>query len=154
VNLWALKRHKIISELGYSPPTSEIHTYKYEHEKACADMFVTLALSGKLTDWQAHKKIGQIIPDRMAELDRLVYIEVEMGSKDEIKQKAEAYRQYYFDSREQFEVWFVVKTQEQLDKAEKDLDGFSSYYRVDLLSNFVPNNVPNSSSSESNQINS
>lgn len=146
--MWALKRHKIIAEFGYTPPNAEIHTYKYEHEKACADMFVTLALSEKLQDWQAHKKIGKVIPDRTALLDRLVYIEVEMGSKDEVGQKAENYRQLYFETRQHFEVWFMVKTQKQLDKAEMDLHGFSSHYRADLLDNFIPNNIPNSNPNE------
>jgi hypothetical protein len=98
---------------------------------------VTLALSGKLYGWEIHKRISSgVIPDRTAELDRTVYVEVEMGSKDEVRQKAEAYRQYFFDTKEQFEVWFIVTDENQLKKAEADLQGFSSHYKADLLSNF------------------
>src|SRR5687767_9099277 len=69
-NLWALKPHPIIKEFEYEPPKAEIHSFKYEHEKACADVFVTLTLTGKLYDWKAHKKLTKgIIPDRTAHLE-------------------------------------------------------------------------------------
>lgn len=137
-NLWSLKPHPIIKELGYSPPRAEIHTFKYEHEKACADVFVSLALTGKLLDWQAHKKISKsVIPDRIAHLDTLTYIEVEMGSQDKILQKATAYRKHYFETPEDFQVWFLVKEQKQYDDALYKLEDFTDHYQVELLSNFV-----------------
>ncbi len=136
-NLWALKPHKLIQEFGYTPPKSEIHTFKYEHEKACADVFVTLALSGKLYGWEQHKKIGKnIIPDRTADFNGTVYIEVEMGSQDKIRQKADAYKQYFQDTRKQFNVWFLVKQQWQYDSGLESLRDFPSHYSIELLDVF------------------
>src|ERR1043166_5500459 len=82
-NLWSIKRHPLNKEQGYSP-APDIHTFKYEHEKACGDVFVSLALTGKLYSWQAHKRIGRVIPDRIAEMEDMIYIEVEMGSQNKI----------------------------------------------------------------------
>lgn len=123
--------------MGYSPPRSEIHTFKYDHEKACAAVFVELTLTGNLYGWEAHKKISKnIIPDRLAEMDTTVYIEVEMGSQDKIHEKAESYRQYYFDTRKDFQVWFLVKEQWQYDSGLESLRHFSDHYRIELLENF------------------
>lgn len=136
-NFWALANHKIIKELGYTPPKAEIHTFKYEHEKACADVFVTLYLTGKLYDWEAHKKIAAgIIPDRSAEVPGKIYLEIEMGSKSEIRQKAEKYRQYYFGKREDFKVWFLVKESWQYDQGLEDLRHFSQHYSIELIDEF------------------
>ncbi|MGI8467749.1 MAG: hypothetical protein ACR2N3_04785 [Pyrinomonadaceae bacterium] len=136
-NLWALKPHSIIRELGYFPPRAEIHTFKYEHEKTCADVFVTLALSGNLTDWQEHKKINKgIIPDRIADFNGTVYIEVEMGSQNKIKQKADSYKKYFQETRQPFEVWFLLNEMRQLERAQADLATFPSHYKADLLTNF------------------
>ena len=135
-NLWAFTSNKLVKELGGMPPKSEIHTFKYEHEKACADVFVTLILTGKLIGWEQHKKIGSIIPDRTAELDGTVYIEVEMGSKSEIRQKAENYKRYYHETRERFSVWFLVKHQWQYDEGLEDLRTFPNNYSIELLDVF------------------
>lgn len=146
-NLWALKSGKALrlaeeainqeseEEIKITPPRAEIHSFKYEHEKTCADVFVTLLLSGKLCGWEAHKKIAEgIIPDRIAELDRLAYIEVEMGSKNEIREKAERYRKFYYDSRKRFEVWFLVGTDKLYESGLEDLRDFSGHYRLQKLS--------------------
>jgi len=120
-----------------TPPREEIHTNRYYHEKACADVFVTLGRSGTLHDWEAHRKIHhKIIPDRIARIPELVYIEVEMGSKDEIYQKAENYRRYYRETREDFRLWFFVKTQKQYEAGLKSLEGFTQHYGIQLLSEF------------------
>lgn len=135
--LWALTNNKIIKELGYKPPKDEIHYTKYEHEKACADVFVTLALTGKLTGWEIKKAISKaIIPDRIAYYGGTIYVEVETGSKDEIKQKAEAYRQYYFDTKEQFDVWFLVGTTKLYDKGLHYLASFSNHYSLQMIDDF------------------
>lgn len=132
-----MKPHPIIKELELEPPKSEIHSFKYEHEKACADVFVTLALTGKLYGWELHKKIAKgIIPDRTALMDTPVYIEVEMGSQDKIRQKADNYKRYFYDTKEPFSVWFLVKTQKQYDNGLEDLRGFSSHYSIELLDVF------------------
>ncbi len=136
-NMWSLKPHSIIRELGYNPPRAEIHTFKYEHEKACADVFVTLALSDNLMDWQEHKKIGKsIIPDRTADYNGTVYIEVEMGSQNKIRQKAEAYKKYFQETRQPFNVWFLVKEQKHYDSGLEDLRDFPSHYSIELLDEF------------------
>jgi hypothetical protein len=123
--------------MGYEPPRAEIHTFKYEHEKACADVFVTLKLSGGLHGWQQHTKIGKsIIPDRTADIGNTVYIEVEMGSQDKIHQKAESYKRYFQEKRQPFSVWFLVKSQLQYDKGLEYLRYFPSHYSIELLDVF------------------
>lgn len=134
--MWAIKPNPINRDLGYEPPRAEIHTYKYEHEKACADVFVSLVLSGKLIGWEQHKKIGGIIPDRTATLDGTVYIEVEMGSQDKIRQKAESYKKYFQETRQQFDVWFLVKDQLTYEKGLEYLRHFPSAYSIELLDVF------------------
>jgi hypothetical protein len=136
-NLWALKPHPIVKEFGYEAPKKEIHTFKYEHEKTCADVFVTLALTGRLYDWQAHRKITKdTIPDRIAQMNRTIYIEVEMGSQDKIRQKADSYRRYFYEKKESFHVWFLVKTEKQYDDALVDLKDFPEHYQVSTLDQF------------------
>ena len=137
-NLWSIKRHPLNKEQGYSP-APDIHTFKYEHEKACGDVFVSLALTGKLYSWQAHKRIGRVIPDRIAEMEDMIYIEVEMGSQNKIKSKATLYQQLYRETREPFQVLFVVQTDKQLQNARKELEGFTSHYRVEMLSDMTGN---------------
>jgi hypothetical protein len=127
----------LIQEFGYTPPKSEIHTFKYEHEKACGDVFVTLILTKKLYGWEMHKKIGKdIIPDRTADYDGTVYIEVEMGSQNKIRQKAESYMRYFRETREAFDVWFLVKEQWQYDSGLEDLCDFPAHYSIELLDTF------------------
>ena len=140
-NLWAIKPNPLIREMGLEPPRAEIHAFKYEHEKACADVFVTLYLTGKLCGWEAHKKIvNGIIPDRTAELPRSVYLEIEMGSKRDIKEKAEKYRQFYLskpiETREKFHVWFLVKERRQYDEGLEDLRNFPPAYSIETLDEF------------------
>jgi hypothetical protein len=140
--LWAFENNKIVRDLGYTPPKEEVHFTKYDHEIACGDVFVTLSLTGKLTGWSYKKAISkEIVPDRIADYGGTVYIEVEMGSKDEIKQKAEAYRQYYFEKKEQdkpeqFQVWFLVGNQKLYDKGLHYLANFSSHYSLQKLDEF------------------
>ncbi|MEJ7863099.1 MAG: hypothetical protein WKF90_15830 [Pyrinomonadaceae bacterium] len=137
-------------DLGYEPPRAEIHAFKYEHEKACADIFVTLDLSGKLLGWEQHKKLGtSIIPDRTAILDGTVYIEVEMGSQDKIKQKAESYTRYFQETKKQFSVWFLVKEQRHYDSGLEYLRHFPSAYSIELLDVFNASSVSNPSSDNS-----
>jgi hypothetical protein len=135
--LWSLTGHKIVRDFGYAPPKSEIHRYKYEHEKACADVFVTLALTSKLDSWEAHTKLGKdIIPDRIAHYGGTVYIEVEMGSQNKIRQKAEAYKQYFLEMKEPFSVWFLVDTDRLYQSGLVDLKDFPQHYSLQKLSEF------------------
>jgi hypothetical protein len=141
-NLWSLKAGKALAAVQDefdSPlvaPRAEIHSFKYEHEKACADVFVALALSGKLYSWKAHTRISKVIPDRTAELDYILHIEVEMGSQDKIQSKADQYVDLYRQTREPFHVLFLVQTDKQLASAQQILAGFSRHYRTEKLSDF------------------
>jgi hypothetical protein len=135
--LWSLTGHKIVRDFGYAPPKAQIHRYKYEHEKACADVFVTLALTEKLHGWEAHTKIGKdIIPDRTADYGGTVYIEVEMGSQDKIRQKADAYRQHFYQNKQPFSVWFLVDTDKLYQSGLEDLRDFPQYYSLQKLDEF------------------
>ena len=135
--MWSLTGHKIVKDFGYEPPKAEIHRYKAEHEKACADVFVTLALTEKLFGWQAHTKIGKdIIPDRMADYGGTVYIEVEMGSQNKIRQKAENYKRYFYETKEAFQVWFLVDTDKLYKSGLEDLRDFPNHYSLQLLNEF------------------
>lgn len=146
-NLWALKPHPIIKEFGFAPPKAEIHSFKYEHEKACADVFVTLALTGKLYGWEAHRKIAKgIIPDRIATFDQIAYIEVEMGSQNKIKEKADNYRRYRISSKEEFLVWFLVKDQRQYESALEGLSDLADHYQVAILDDFHSDMLSDTSS--------
>jgi hypothetical protein len=102
-------------------------------------VFVSLALTGRLYSWQAHKRIGKVIPDRIAEMEDVIYIEVEMGSQNKIKSKAELYKQLYRETREPFQVLFLVQTDKQLQSARKELADFTSHYRVEMLSDMTGN---------------
>lgn len=136
-NLWSLTNHKMVRELGYEYPKAEIHRFKYGHEKACADVFVTLALTQKLYGWEAHKKISKdIIPDRTADYGGTVYIEVEMGSQDKIREKADAYKQYFNQIREPFQVWFLVNTDKLYQSGLEDLRDFPRHYSIQKLSDW------------------
>jgi hypothetical protein len=124
-------------EIKLIAPKAEIHSFKYEHEKACADVFVTLALTEKLCGWELHKKICKnIIPDRTADYNGTVYIEVEMGSQNKIFQKADAYRQYFRETKQTFQVWFLVKDQWLYESGLEDLRDFPTHYSIELLDNF------------------
>ena len=146
-NLWALKNHKLIQEFGYAAPKSEIHSFKYEHEKACADVFMTLVLTEKLYGWEQHKKLGRnIIPDRTADYNGTVYIEVEMGSQNKIRQKADSYERYFQTTGQEFNVWFLVKEHWQYDSGLEDLREFPSHYSIERLDNFNKKKLSDTSS--------
>jgi hypothetical protein len=107
----------------------------------CADVFVTLQLTSKLHDWKLHEKITPgIIPDRIAGIPRTVFIEIEMGSKSEIKEKAEKYKQFYLNKpageRQQFDVWFLVKYSWQYDEGLEDLRDFPPQYSIEMIDEF------------------
>jgi hypothetical protein len=138
---WSLRKHPIISELGYEPPRAEVHAFKYEHEKECAEVFVALALTGKLYGWKAHKRISKgIIPDRTANLqNNKYYIEVERGTQDKIASKTENYRRYFRETNEEFNVLYLVKDEKTLEDSVAKLEetGASGHYLVSVFSEFT-----------------
>lgn len=138
---WSLRKHPIISELGFEPPSAEVHTFKYEHEKECAEVFVSLALTGRLHGWQAHKRISKgIIPDRIAAFsDRKYFLEIERGTQDKIPSKTENYRRYFRETGEEFNVLFLVKDEKTLEESVKKLERMnaSGHYLVGVFSEFT-----------------
>lgn len=138
---WSLRKHPIISELGYEPPRAEVHTFKYEHEKECAEVFVSLALTGKLYGWQVHKRISKgIIPDRIANLkSSIFYFEIERGTQDKIVAKTENYRKYFRETNESFSVVYLVKDEKTLEDSVRKLEetGASGHYLVGVFSEFT-----------------
>ena len=139
-DFWSLRSHPIVLEEGYKPPRHDVGSLKYEHEKACAEVFVVFALTGTLYGWEQHKRLGKnFIPDRTAEFeDGILYIEVEMGTKDRVTDKLRNYQNYYRETREPFQVLFLVQQMRDWK--------VTPHYRIELLSDFlfsVPNSVPN-----------
>lgn len=155
---WSLRAHPIVSERGLEAPRSEVHTFKYEHEKECAEVFVALALSGKLHGWEAHKRISKgIIPDRIAHLPNgTYYLEIERGTQDKIASKTENYRKYWRETNEQFQVLYLVKDEKTLEDSVRKLEEInaSGHYLVGVFSEFKedPMNAILTSSYKSNSL--
>jgi hypothetical protein len=143
--LWFHAKHKVITDLGYTPPKSEIHAFKYEHEKACADIFVSLALTNSLLKWEGegNQKIG-LRYDRMFRVDSEVrYLEVERGTQgpEKLREKLNRYVLHYRKTREPFSVLFTVPDEdavEQLVYLFEEL-GLGNSYAVTVHSEFVNN---------------
>jgi hypothetical protein len=90
----------------------------YEHEKVSAEIFVSLALSDKLIEWQGEgdQKLG-FRHDRMFRIDpRKIYLEVEMGNHEPpaLIRKIQAYQKLYRDKKERFCVLFAFPTEEEV----------------------------------------
>jgi hypothetical protein len=122
--LWGLKKSRLLDDLGFTAPRSEVHSSKYEHEKVASSIFGALALSGQLYEWQGEgdQKMG-LRPDRAFRIsDPLCYLEVEMGSQKtkRLQQKLDRYIRYYHSQKgqegfEPFYVLFAVKTEADID---------------------------------------
>lgn len=138
---WSLRKHPVITERVLEAPRSEVHTFKYEHEKACAEVFVSLALTARLYDWQAHRRISKgIIPDRLADFgNRIFYLEIERGTQDKIVLKTENYRRFWRETNEDFYVLFLVKDEKTLEDAVRKLEGTNAadHYLVGVFSEFT-----------------
>ena len=137
--LWSLKPNPINKEEGFTPPKAEVHTYKYEHERACAEVFVKFA-QDEIYGWDQHKKISkEIIPDRTVYLteDYPLYIEVEMGDRDRVTQKISNYQRYYRETHEKFRVLFLVKQMRDWPK--------NPHYQIEILEKWIENDSRNHS---------
>lgn len=136
-----MRKHPVIAELGLEPPRAEVHAFKYEHERICAEVFVSLALTGKLYDWQSHKKISKgIIPDRTACFEnKIFYLEIERGTQDKIIQKTENYRRYWRETNGKFSVIYLVKDEKTLEDSVHKLEAAkaSAHYLVGVFSEFI-----------------
>lgn len=140
--LWSLTNHKINKEQGYKAPP-EVHAFKYEHEKACADIFVSLALSDTLMEWvgEGDQKLG-FRHDRLFRVDdRVFYLEVERGSQGDgvLRAKLERYIKHYQATKQPFNVLFTVSDEDALERLLTLFDQFKlgNQYAVTLHSEFV-----------------
>jgi Replication-relaxation len=109
--IWSLANQSVIKQLGYEPPKSEIHSLFYDHQIARGNVFVSLALTGKLLEWESEPKLKRFRPDALARISETnIYIEVERGNQNRAKiiRKIENYLNYYRETKEPFHVIFIV----------------------------------------------
>ena len=141
--LWFLAKHKVVLELGYTPPKGEIHAYKYDHEKDCADVFVSLALSDSLLEWESEgdQKIGLRYDRKFRVDDRQFYLEVERGTQgpEKLRAKLERYIKHYRQAGEPFNVLFTVVDESALERLIYLFEEFKlgASYAVVIHSEFV-----------------
>jgi|CXWL01.1.fsa_nt_gi hypothetical protein len=131
-----MRRHPIISEMGLEPPKAEVHTFKYEHEKLCGDVFVTLYLTGSLYGWGQQRISKGVIPDRYFHLgEDLYYLEVEMGNQKEsiIQKKVDNYKQYFRETGQKFQVRFITEQPKAFDNLSRILENETNHYQVLML---------------------
>lgn len=113
---WYLAKHPLNEEQGFAPPKAEVHRYKYEHEKDCGDIFVSLALTGNLLLWEGEgRAIKGFRHDRKFSLDKLDwYLENERGTQAPtvLRGKLDQYIKHYRETKEMFHVLFVVQDED------------------------------------------
>jgi Replication-relaxation len=111
--LWCLRKHKILAELGLDYPRFEVHRFKYEHEKACGDVFVSLALSNQLYEWEGEgdQKSGFRHDRKFSMLGATWYLEHEEGNHVQkiLREKLMRYMELWRQTRQPFGVLFTVK---------------------------------------------
>lgn len=134
---WSLRKHPFVTDLGLVPPKSEVHSNLYEHEKTCADVFVALYRTGSLNGWGQQPVTGlKKTPDRIFYLgDELYFLEVEMGNHKEaqIREKLESYKRYYQQTREKFQLRFVVKDELTFNLISRVVENETYHYQVYML---------------------
>jgi hypothetical protein len=118
---WFLTKHKLVREMGFEPPKAEIHKFMYEHDKRIRDIFVSLALTDTLYDWQSKEHKG-FYPDYRFNLGGDDwYGEHEEGNQKApvLLQKLQNYSQMWQKDRQSFGVLFTFKTQEEVEDMTK-----------------------------------
>lgn len=138
--LWSLTGKKIVRDLGFTPPKSEIHSFLYEHEKDLGDVFVSLVLTEELTNWQGEgdQKIG-LRYDRLFQVDdRLFYVERERGTqgREKLITKLNRYVSHYRKTHQPFYVLILGDETDLYTSIFEELH-LSSHYLVALHSEFV-----------------
>ena len=113
-------QEKLLEELGYKSTNWEIHSSLYDHEKACADIFISLALTDTLMEWggEGNQKSG-LRHDRKFRIDdRIFYLEVERDSQgaDKLRDKLARYVKHYREKEEPFHVLFTVNNETELER--------------------------------------
>lgn len=135
---WSIRNHPVIKDLDLEPPKAEIHTHKFEHEKLCADVFVALYLTGSLHGWGQQRISRELIPDRIFYLgDDLYYLEAEKGNQKDaiIKKKVDAYKKYWRETNEKFQVRFVTDDRKAFEMLSRVLEDEPYHYQPYLLEN-------------------
>lgn len=115
------------------PPSREVHTNRYDHEKLCGDVFVEIYLSGKLSKWGKKTLSSDLIPDRYFVMGgETYYLEAEMGNHGEpvLAGKVEAYKKYFHATKEPFRVLFVMYHDEDLPMIQKVLANQPKVYEA------------------------
>lgn len=139
--LWSLRQHPIIKEMELEPPRSEVHSFKYKHERDCGEVFVSLALTGRLYGWEAHRRIAKgIIPDRHGWLENLSqYIERERGTQDKVESKTLNYMKHFRETKEPFDVLYVVNSEREVEDAVEIFYclGCTDNYQAAVFNEFV-----------------
>lgn len=109
---WSLDKHPVIKDLGYTPPKSEVHTLRQEHENNLGNLFVSLILADVVVSWTMHKRLGKdFIPDRTFEAETgIIYIEHETGSQNISvwREKIFNYLKHFRETGEQFHLLFTM----------------------------------------------
>lgn len=107
----------------------------------CAEVFVSLTLTGKLYGWQSHKRISKgIIPDRIARFEnKIFYLEIERGTQDKIVQKMENYGKFWRETKGDFHVLYLVNDEKTLEDSINKLEaaGASNHYLVGVFAEFT-----------------
>jgi hypothetical protein len=138
---WFLTKHRLVKELGFEPPKSEVHKFKYLHDKAIRDIFVSFALTDSLYDWQSEGFKG-FYPDYRFNLGGDDwYGEHEEGNQKApvLLQKLQNYSLLWQNTRTPFGVLFTFKTQEEVEAMTKLFvqAGVGNSYCAALLSEVV-----------------
>ena len=140
---WSLTNHQIVKELGYSAPKFEVHRYKYEHEKGCGDIFVSLALTGQMLLWEGEGRAKKgFRHDRKFALDDTDwYLENERGSQapQVLRGKLDQYLKHHRETKEIFHTLFVVKDEQAVEQIVYLFDEYKlpNFYWACVFDQFV-----------------
>jgi hypothetical protein len=138
-------QEEIFKERGIDPKSSKVHKNTYLHEKACSEIFVSLALTGRLLEWKGEGDQKQgFRHDRLFRIDdRTFYVELETGSQDKTdwREKVRAYQKLYNETRKPFHVLFVMPDEETLEELIEVFYELNTtpHYRACVFSEFVEN---------------
>lgn len=124
------RQEAVLAEHGAVQTNWKIHSSLYEHEKACGDVFVSLALTDRLLEWQGEgdQKSG-LRHDRLFRIGGPVnYLEMEMGNhaRDTLRNKVKQYLDLYRKTGGTFNVIFSFQTEDEIE----DMVGIFAESRV------------------------
>jgi hypothetical protein len=157
---WYLAKHPLNAEDGFSPPKAEIHRFKYEHEKGCGDIFVSLALTDQLLNWEGEgRALKGFRHDRKFAIgDDDWYLENERGNQSPqvLRAKLENYLKHYRDAKESFFVLFALGSDQAVEQMVYLFEEFKlpNFYWATAFDEFVsdPLNAQITSRNTSNSL--